>query len=66
MTIRGDVGVDRATLTGQGTLDKGDAHVYFELWPSSQPDAVFETIGTDLPGGISGPYTSRPPSRSTD
>ena len=51
-----DIGVDRATLTGQGTLDKGDAHVYFELWPSSQPAAVFETIGTDLPGGISGPY----------
>jgi hypothetical protein len=51
-----DIGVDRATLTGQGTLDKGDAHVYFELWPSSQPAAVFKTIGTDLPGGISGPY----------
>jgi hypothetical protein len=51
-----DIGVDRATLAGRGTLDKGDAHVYFELWPSSQPAAIFKTIGTDLPGGISGPY----------
>jgi hypothetical protein len=51
-----DIGVDRATLAGRGTLDKGDAHVYFELWPSSQPAAVFKTIGTDLRGGISGPY----------
>jgi hypothetical protein len=51
-----DIGIDRATLAGRGTLDNGDGHVYFELWPTSQPAAVFETIGKDLPGGSSGPY----------
>jgi hypothetical protein len=58
-----DIGIDRATLTGQGTLDKGDAHVYFEYWPTAEPTAVFKTIGTDLPGGISGPY-SEPTAKS--
>ena len=51
-----DVGIDRATLTGRGTLDNGAAHVYFEYWPTAEPSAVVKTIGTDLPGGISGPY----------
>jgi hypothetical protein len=52
-----DIGIDRATLTAHGTLNAGDAHVYFQYWPAGHPESVFTTIGTDLPGGSSGPYS---------
>jgi hypothetical protein len=52
-----NVGVDRATLTADGTANAGDAHVYFEYWPTAQPASVFATIGKDVPGGSSGKYS---------
>lgn len=52
-----DIGIDRATLTAQGTANAGDAHVYFEYWPSAQPGSVFATIGKDVPAGASGKYS---------
>jgi hypothetical protein len=52
-----DVGVDRATLTARGTANAGDAHVYFEYWPTGQPASVFATIGKDVPAGSSGKYS---------
>jgi hypothetical protein len=54
-----DVGIDRATLTAQGTANAGDAHVYFEYWPTAQPASVFATIGTDVPAGSSGKYSEQ-------
>jgi hypothetical protein len=58
-----DIGIDRATLTAQGTANAGDAHVYFEYWPTGHPQSVFATIGTDVPGGSSGKY-SEPTAKS--
>jgi hypothetical protein len=52
-----DIGIDRATLTAQGTANAGDAHVYFEYWPTGQPASVFATIGKDVPAGSSGKYS---------
>jgi hypothetical protein len=52
-----DIGIDRATLTANGTANAGDAHVYFEYWPTGHPESVFATIGTDVPAGSSGKYT---------
>jgi hypothetical protein len=51
-----DIGFDRATLTAHGTANAGDAHVYFEYWPTGHPESVFATIGTDVPAGASGDY----------
>lgn len=52
-----DVGIDRATLTAQGTANAGVAHVYFEYWPTGRPASVFATIGKDVPAGSSGKYS---------
>jgi hypothetical protein len=30
----------------RGTTNAGDAHVYFEYWPTGHPESVFATIGT--------------------
>jgi hypothetical protein len=48
------IGVDRATLNAHGTANAGDAHVYFEYWPTASPGSVFATIGKDVPAGSSG------------
>jgi hypothetical protein len=52
-----NIGIDRATLTAQGTTNAGPAHIYFEYWPTGQPASVFATIGKDIPGGVTGPYS---------
>ena len=52
-----NVGLDRATLAAHGTANAGDAHVYFQYWPTAHPDDVFTTIGKDVPAGSSGDYT---------
>ena len=54
-----DIGFDRATLTANGTANAGDAHVYFEYWPTGQPESVFATLGKDVPGGSSGKYSEQ-------
>jgi hypothetical protein len=51
-----DIGIDRATLTANGTANAGDAHVYFEYWPTGHPESVLATIGTDVSAGSSGAY----------
>jgi hypothetical protein len=51
-----DIGFDRATLTANGTANAGDAHVYFEYWPTGHPESVLATIGTDVPARSSGKY----------
>jgi hypothetical protein len=52
-----DVGTDRAQLHGKGTTNNGPAHVFFRVWPTQFPSRGFDTRGTDLPGGVSGPYS---------
>jgi hypothetical protein len=52
-----DIGFDRATLTANGTANAGDAHVYFEYWPTGHPESVVATIGKDVPAGSSGKYS---------
>jgi len=52
-----NVGIDRATLTAKGTTNAGAAHIYFEYWPTGQPASVLATIGKDIPGGVTGPYS---------
>jgi hypothetical protein len=52
-----DIGVDRATLTANGTANAGDAHVYFEYWPTGHREWLFATIGKDVPAGSSGNYS---------
>ena len=52
-----DIGFDRATLTANGTANAGDAHVYFEYWPTGDPGSLLATIGKDVPAGSSGKYS---------
>lgn len=55
-----DVGIDSATLHGQGTANNGRAHSYFEYWltGSSDPEPP-RAGGYDFPAGASGPISTK-------
>lgn len=52
-----DVAIRSATLHGKGTTNNGPAQVYFKLWPTQFPGSAFSTLGKQIPGGLTGPYS---------
>lgn len=52
-----NIGIDRATLNGNGTTNHGTAHVFFQFWPTAQPQNVVSTPGRDIGGGATGPFS---------
>jgi hypothetical protein len=55
-----DVGIDSATLNGQGTANNGRAHSYFQYWLTGSSDAEPPMAGGyDFPAGASGPISAK-------
>jgi hypothetical protein len=55
-----DVGIDSATLNGQGTANNGRAHSYFQYWLTGASDAEPPRAGDFyLPAGASGPISAK-------
>jgi hypothetical protein len=55
-----DVGIDSATLNGQGTANNGRAHAYFEYWlTGASDDEPPRAGGYDYPAGASGPISAK-------
>jgi hypothetical protein len=55
-----DVGIDSATLNGQGTANNGRAHAYFQYWLTGSEDPEPSRAGGwDFPAGASGPIKQK-------
>ncbi len=52
-----NIGLDQATLHGHGTTSNVTTHVFFQFWPTAQPQYVSSTTGRDIGGGATGPVS---------
>jgi hypothetical protein len=55
-----NIGYDNATFRGQGTTGQDGTHVFFEWWQGGRADNVLATLGKDIAGGVTGPYSEPP------
>jgi hypothetical protein len=54
-----DVGIDSATLNGQGTANNGRAHAYFQYWLTGSERDHLGAGGIDAPAGAHGPISAK-------